>query len=452
MVWRALVAQHDATRARNVVLISLDTLRADHLGTYGYPRATSPCIDRLARRSVVFERVFSHATWTLPSHMSIFTSLLPSEHGVGGRDARLRDEHPTLAEVLRAAGYRTGAFTAGYNVAARYGFDHGFEIYREEYPRPVDAVSGKGYRVRDILPYAFAWLDAGRDQPFFLFLHAFDVHEPFVAQAHLPEFDIGYDGPLRALGDPASFAGSELHRRWSQNGSEFNVVDFLGQVVNTHRIALSKRDLQYLVALYDNEIRSADDAICALLAHLDRLGLGRRTVVVLTSDHGQDLYERGTVSHGGLPYDMLSHVPLIVAVPDGRGARSAKLGGHIDVAPTVVGLLGLPPVDAFDGRSLLPLDAPGAEAVVTEGGGITAIRTTNRKLMVGPRTTHLYDLDTDPAELHDIATQERETVAHLRASLASILARKPARGAVDHAAPPLSEDQRRKLRALGYAE
>ena len=449
----ALVALRGTSPPRNVVLISLDTLRADHLGTYGYTPPTSPCIDRLAQRSMVFERIFSHATWTLPSHMSLFTSLLPTEHGVASRDVRLRDEQVTLAQVLHGAGYRTAAFTSGSNVSARYGFDRGFETYREEYRRPTDAVSGKGYRLRDVLPDALAWLDAVNHQRFFLFLHSFDVHEPFVAQAHFAEFDTGYDGPLRAIGDPASFEQSDLHRRWARDGMRFNVNDFFGEVVNTHRMVLSARDRQYLVALYDSELRSADHTICALLAHLRRLGLADETVVILTSDHGQDLYDRGTVGHSGPAYDVLSHVPLIVHVPGRRGARSAKLGGHINVAPTILDVLGLPAVAAFEGHSLLPLEAPGDEAVISQARRVTTIRTDTWKLMTGLGGTQLYDLTADPAEVHDVAAREPQTVARLRARLAAMLGDKPAVSRDGNpAAAPISDDERARLRAMGYAQ
>lgn len=435
----------------NVVLISLDTLRADHLGSYGYQRPTSPCLDRFAAQATVFEQSFSQATWTLPSHMSIFTSLHPSEHGVISTNQRLGRSRITLAEVLHSAGYATAGFTGGYNVSKRYGFDRGFDEYHESYPQD-HPVPGKGFRVRELSPQLFDWLDAHRRRKFFLFVHSYDTHEPFLAHPHLEQFDPGYSGPLLALHDEATFNQSDLARRYRQHGDpSFTMNTFLNKAINTGELKLSAADQRHLIALYDNEIRFVDDSMCELLGRLDQLGLSEKTIVVVTSDHGEDLFERGQVNHGGPPYEVMIRVPLIIRVPGRPPSRSAKLAQGIDVAPSLLELLALPPQRTFSGTSLFPLETAGSEHIISQNADTTAIRTRDRKAIFTKDRQLLFDLGSDPWEKTDIAASEPQTLQRLqqraRETLDIVDVSDRERAALD---VQLSDGEREALRQLGY--
>jgi len=319
------------------VLISLDTLRADHLGAYGYPRPTSPFLDSLAARGTLFESAVVQLPGTLPSHMSIFTGLYPPEHGVYP-EKTLAPEVRTLPEVLRAEGFLTGGHVEGGYVAGRYGFARGFDEWSEESPM----VEGPGGLVksRDAVKRTFRlgleFLKRARDrEAFFLFLHTYSIHDP-------------YDPPetYRALYWP----GPPPDRAFPPNGPDLAAF-------NRGERHLVPRAVEYYRALYDAQIRYTDDVLREFFAGVAELGLAEGVTVVLTSDHGEEFLEHGKLVHEQVYHECL-HVPLLVLQPRQReGRRVSALVESIDIAPTLFELAGIPPVrrPPMSGRSLVPL-------------------------------------------------------------------------------------------------
>jgi arylsulfatase A-like enzyme len=416
--------------AENVVLISIDTLRRDHLGCYGSERETSPHLDALCRRAVVFEQAISHAPSTLMSHASLLTSLTPPRHGASfARRRALAEEIVTLAEVLRERGFRTASFNDGGQLAQRWGLAQGFELYH---------VRGRG-RVRfgDIVANAFDWLDAAEGPggaPFFLFLHSYQVHHPYTPEPEdLARFaPSGYDG---WLGDAVEIR--EL--RWINDG----VVE------------ATPADRAFVAAAYDAEILDADRALGRLLAGLRERRLLDRTLVVFTSDHGEELGEHGRLGwHSNTLYDEVLRVPLVVAVPGGRwaGERVARQVRLIDVAPTVLAAVGIEPPAAWQGTSLLEIlrgeRVPPLLALSQRDTGqgrpvVAALRTGRWKWYDG----RLHDLVADPAERHDYSHLEPELARALEASVAKLLRAGPLASGEE---VELDRETAERLKALGY--
>jgi arylsulfatase A-like enzyme len=310
----------------NVLFISIDTLRADHLGCYGYKQPTSPNIDRFAAESVLFSDATAHAPSTEPSHASMFTSLLPVHHGgLRAKHRPVSEKVRMMAEILKDAGLRTVSFNGGGQVAASYGFDRGFEIYDSSTGRFADKV-GK----------AVLWLQNNKDQRFFMFLHTYEVHAPYAPAArHMELFDAGYTGNL-----PDEIMPKLL-------------ID-----INDGVRHIDEQDARHIVAAYDAGIHSVDAAFGALHNYLKKSGLLDKTIVIFTSDHGEELGEHGQMGrHSHALYDELLHVPLIIRLPGGRVASGVidELVRGIDLLPTVTELLGLASLEQFSGTSLVPL-------------------------------------------------------------------------------------------------
>ncbi|HLE84680.1 MAG TPA: sulfatase [Thermoanaerobaculia bacterium] len=416
--------------AANVVLISIDTLRPDHLGCYGYERETSPHLDALCRRAVVFEQAISHAPSTLMSHASLLTSLTPPRHGASfARRRALAEEVVTLAEVLRERGFRTASFNEGGQLAGRWGLAQGFERYDS---------GGRGPdRFENVVADAFDWLDAPEGPggaPFFLFLHSYQVHHPYTPDpADLARFaPPGYDG---WLGDAVEIR--EL--RWINHGG----------------VEATPADRALIAAAYDAEILDADRALGHLLAGLRERRLLDRTLVVFTSDHGEEMGEHGTLGwHTHTLYDELLRVPLVVALPAGRwaGERVARQVRLIDVAPTVLAAVGIEPPQAWQGTSLLeilrgervpPLLALSQRDTGEERPVVAALRTGRWKWYDG----RLHDLLADPAELHDYSHLEPDLSRALEASIEELLRAGPL---ASGEAVELDRETAERLKALGY--
>jgi arylsulfatase A-like enzyme len=427
----------------SLVLVSIDTLRADRLGAYGYALPTSPVLDaRLAAAGTLFESVYSQSPKTTPSHMTLFTSLYPSVHGVelwsdGARGRALSPAAHTLAEVLKAAGFDTAAFTGGANVHRSRGFDHGFDEYRH---------SGQ-------LARALAWLDARRGRRFFLFFHTYEVHDPYLpAEEWQAAFVDGRGGRLL-----------ETVARLRRNAGGWERAHRLFWESVTPGDAADRRTLS---RLYDAAIRTMDERTLApLLDRLEARGLADDTLVVLTSDHGEAFGEHGVFLHDDLYAETL-RVPLVLRLP-GRvpaGRRVAERVGLLDVMPTVLELLGVPAPPGLQGRSLAPLvrgDAPAEPAppAVSEysnptlGRTFESVRHGDGAYIVDRGAEQLYDLRTDPGEQRNLAPAAppalgalRAALARWRAACAPLAARLGPRG------PGVAADAEtvRRLRALGY--
>jgi len=305
-----------------VILISIDALRADHLGPYGYDRPTTPFLDRLAARATVFENAFAQVPSTLPSHMSMFTGLYPSEHEVHPPSSVLSDQIRTLPEVLRKAGFRTFGHTEGGYVQGGYGFARGFEEWTDT-PYAHDTDVERTFR---------AGLDSlakvRPDERFFLFVHSYTVHDPYEPP---PAYrDLPWMGPRPAGAfDPTG-----------PNFASYNL-----QLLDATPAAI-----EWYRGLYDAGIRYMDDQLAAFFGELERMGLDRDTVVILTSDHGEELGEHGRLVHTQA-YPECLHIPLIVVAPGRGGARVARVVETVDYAPTIYELTGVQAPPDLPGRS-----------------------------------------------------------------------------------------------------
>jgi len=310
----------------NVLLISIDTLRADHLGCYGYSKPTSPSIDRFAGESIRFARAISHAPSTEPSHASIFTSQIPEHHAAWrSRGQPIGEGLETMAEILSAAGMRSISFNGGGQVAASYGFDRGFETYTSR-SGPFSTKVGQAIR----------WLSENRDERFFMFLHSYEVHAPYTPRPEQLElFDQGYEGRL-----------------------EDEITTTLLIDINDGVEVLDEADLQHVINCYDAEIRSVDRGFEQLVRYLNKIGVLEKTIIVFTSDHGEEFGEHGQVGqHSHALHDELLHVPLIVRLPGAveAGRVVEKQVRSIDILPTLAQLVGLEALDQYDGVSLTEL-------------------------------------------------------------------------------------------------
>lgn len=323
---------------RGIILISIDTLRADHLGTYGYTRSTSPFIDSLAERGVVFENAFVQLHGTLPSHMSIFTGLYPWEHGVYPPDGVLSPEIRTLPELFRDHGFKTGGHSEGGYVDGSYGFDRGFDEFGDEARKSESDAERTFARGIEFLRRL------GPDDRFFVFLHTYTVHDPY--------FPLEQYASLYWPGvAPDTFRPTGR-----------NLVD-----VNRGRREVTSEEVEYFKALYDASINYVDDVVRDFFSELEALGLSDEVTVVLTSDHGEEFLDHGRLVHEQIYPEQL-RVPLIFVHPELTGGRRpTRIVESIDIAPTLSDIAGIEPLAEISGESLVPL-LLGNEAT---GGGET---------------------------------------------------------------------------------
>ncbi len=358
----------EPVRRGNVILISIDTLRADHLGCYGYERPTSPFVDSLAARGVRFENAIVQVPGTLPSHMSMLTGLLPTEHDVFPPDGVLSNEIPLLAELASRAGIRTAGFTEGGYVSGRYGFSRGFERFD-------DSHRGLNTDFEDGLRQGIEFLTSVQpSQQFFLFLHTYSVHDPYVpplpyaadylkgeAASHARSTErVPSDYDL----EDASDARLEARKAQQRIASEF-VASVLPpdspmptgpelSSFNRGRVAIPLQAIPVYEALYDGTINYVDDLLREFVDRLGDLGFDDSTTIIITSDHGEEFLEHGRLVHEQI-YNECVHVPLIVVGPGVRvGASIRDLAMSVDLTPTILDLLGVASPRHLSGRSLLP--------------------------------------------------------------------------------------------------
>jgi arylsulfatase A-like enzyme/predicted negative regulator of RcsB-dependent stress response len=395
----------------NLLVVTLDTTRADALGCYGNEGAATPALDALARRSLRFATAVSVAPVTLPAHSSIFTGRYPYQHGVRlNAEYRLGPGETTLAERLRDRGYETAAFVSAFVLDARYGLDQGFDLYDDRVDAgrgtafPTGTIERPANRVTDA---ALAWLEARRPgRPFFAWVHYFDPHAP-------------YKPPAEAA---ARVRGA-----------------------------------------YDGEVAFVDEQVGRLLGRLREKGLESRTVVVALGDHGESLGEHGEATHGIFVYDSVLRVPFLLSVPGATAAGAVEEGvvSQVDVVPTLLDLLGIKPAQTpgpdLDGRSLVGGSPPADRAVYSESltpyldfgwAPLHALRRKDDKAILAPRPEY-YDLRADPTEQKDLATAHG--AAPSREPLMRTLTAMADRVAPAHPADALEPELRERLAALGYA-
>ena len=318
-------------QSRNVILISIDTLRADHLGCYGYEYDTSPNIDALAEDSAVFFNTYATSTWTLPSHVSLLTSLQTVRHQVYYDDEKMDQDNVTLAEVLRSNHFSTGAFTGGGFVSSAYGFSKGFDSYNEG----VGGVFHQDSAER-VFTAVSDWLGRHVNRDFFLFIHTYQPHSPYACP---------FPYKVMFLDEKAKVGNIDL-------------INHLGGKSNIFK-NLPDDERRNIIGLYDGEIRYTDEKLIGpLIARLKDLGLYDSTLLIFTSDHGEEFYDHGGWGHGHSLYNELLRVPLIIKFPDSkfRGEKKDNIVSLVDVMPTILEEMKLdfPELD-IDGRSLIPV-------------------------------------------------------------------------------------------------
>lgn len=305
----------------NVILISVDTLGAKHLGLYGYGKPTSPFLDKLAKeRGIVFENAISHSSWTLPSHAAMLTGRYPAEINVWKAIDALPPDAKTIAESLKENGYYTQAFSYGLFVQPEWGFDQGFDGFS-------GAISTEEWDdIPRIFDEALLWLRQNQKQPFFLFLRPWQVHDPYTPS----------EKAIAAIGE--------------KRAEVIRIRDIVA--VNRKEGGATRGDIELFRTAYDAEIRELDDGIRDFFEGLNSLGLLENTVVIVTGDHGEEFGEHGTVgAHVGL-YNEVIHVPLIFIIPSVRPARVAAIAELRAIPPTLLDILGLRKDTAFPAESL----------------------------------------------------------------------------------------------------
>ncbi len=396
---------------RNLLIVTLDTLRADHVGSYGYAGARTPRFDGLAARGVRFERATTVAPLTLPAHSSLLTGTFPALHGVRDNGGfYLGDEQVTLAEVLKERGFRTGAFVSAFVLDSRWGIAQGFDRYFDDFDfskfekaAGMDAIQRPG---RDTVDQALGWLAEDRRKPFFAWIHLYEPHTPYAAP------------PEQAALFPRSLFGA-----------------------------------------YDAEIAEADAQLGRLLDALAGDGRLGSTLVAVLADHGEMLGEHGEATHGFFVYDAAVQIPMVLAGP-GVPERVVKDQVRIvDVMPTALELLRIPPPAAVQGVSLMPVasgERLGLKAVAESWyprfhygwSELVTIQDERFKLIRAPRP-ELYDVQRDPGERSDLAAAEPRQVEVLRGALDEMLARLGSGRAV--AGPQaMDAETSERLQALGY--
>jgi len=396
-------------KSPSIILISIDTLRADHLGCYGYRRVETGHLDSLAKGGTLFAAISSHVPLTFPSHVSLFTSTYPFFSGIEDNGEVLRPSAVTLATALRSHGYRTGAVVGGFVLDRRFGLDQGFDAYdsRFDLHPPAESDTGDVKRLgAEVVAAATKWLEGNSSRPFFLFLHLYDLHTPY----NLP------------AGDRARLGTG-----------------------------------------YDAELRYVDEQVGAFLEFLRGHNLLEKSLIILTSDHGEGLGEHGEETHGYFIYQSTLWVPLIVHWPAGSEAFSAKIDEParlMDVAPTILQFVGIPQPAEFQGRSLLELlHANGSKIprdVYSESlyaqrhfgcSSLRSLRMGRYKYIEAPKP-ELYDLAADPGETHNLYAQQHTQAMASKERLAALRARYRNQ----HPAGPraLDPETAARLSSLGY--
>lgn len=426
--------ERDAVAPRGVLVLLVDCLRADALAAGGSELGATPHLDALAREAIVFERAYSVASWTRPAVPSLFTGLYPSEHGLvdllekGGtvRAAVLADGAETLAEGMQAAGYRTALFGEQTQLSRRFNLHQGFDTYQ-------NALRSAASSNRALLD----WLDAEPKRPFFAYLHYLEIHWPYSRR--------------RATGN--RFGSRDITSAFDGN------LATLRKRLRSGDYRLDDADRRELRARYAEALAALDSDIGHLLDELGRRGLLEETLVIVTSDHGEELGERGVAQHGHTLHDELLHVPFYWKPPAAWRLAGRREPGLVEIrslAPTLFELVGRPIDERVSAPSLLPWlrgtpSGQPREFVAAESNGIFSVQTDRWKLITTPAegAVALYDHAADPGELHDVAGQHPEALAvmtgHLRRWRASL---RP----LDAAVAELDRETEDGLRALGYLQ
>jgi arylsulfatase A-like enzyme len=426
----------------NVVLYIIDTLRADHLGCYGYARPTSPRIDRFADGATRFARASAQSAWTKPAVASILTGLYPPVHGANSVSEVLTDQIPTLAEALADSGYDTAGFVTNSVLSRDYGFDQGFhhfEYLKETEDREFHQLSDR------VNQSVFSWLDnRPGEKPFFICVHTMDPHAPYTPRSPFAE----------------EFASQVRDPR-------------VGLLPNVNGLTWKDRNpdkhtAEELIALYDGEVKFNDAQFGELLDKLEALNQLESSLVVLVSDHGEEFGDHGRWQHGFTLFEEMLHVPLVIKFPFGEGAGAVvdSAVGQVDIVPTVLEGAGLTVPAGVHGRNLAPLiDATNERRDSTplfsyikkqRWRDVASVTAADRKLVWykiydSPRPQiELYDLARDPGEKDDLARREPVLAGYFMSVLKDVELSWAGRAPTEESV--MSEEMEERLRALGYLQ
>lgn len=425
-----------------IIVIAIDTLRADHLGAYGYARPTSPAIDRWSQSGRLFELALAPSPWTLPSMASLLTGEMPARHSAGEildpegarnvlkLDAGVR----TLAEALQENGFKTGAIVNNVFLGPQFGLQRGFDDY--DYVYRSDLTERRADEVTD---RALRWIDVGGPGKLFLFVHYMDPH-------------MNYDAP-------AGFRG-RFTNEFQERSPLRHPVDQLWEI-RSGALPLSDTDRQFVAAAYDEEIAFVDTQIERLRAGLEKRGLLDQALIVLTSDHGEEFFEHGGFEHGHALWQEIVRIPLIVWGPTVTPGREERPVSLIDIAPTVLELAGVPALDGIEGISLVPNlrdGAPIPERMITfelplwGPDRIAALRWPYKFESMPESERHrLFDLAADPDEIENVGNRHPVVRRKMSAELTTRLEQARAqRGPAKRA--EVDGDTETMLRSLGYIE
>ena len=408
LVWLLVFPESFSGGIHNVILISIDTCRADYLGCYGYKGKTTPNIDAVAKEAVLFNHTLTPVPLTLPAHASMLTGTIPPYHGVHYNIGyRLEESNLTVAEVLRQNSYTTGAIISSFVLDAQFGLAQGFNSYNDRFIEPVESVYRSERRADEVSRFACSWLEKHRKEPFFLFVHYYDPHAPY-----LP---------------PEPFAS------------------------------------EFADNLYAGEIAYTDYYIGQVIKKLKDLNLYESTLLIITSDHGESLFEHSEKEHGYFIYQSTVHVPLIIKVPGGpKGKTVNEAVGLIDIAPTICSMLGITPPSTVQGTDLSCfLGKKGKDTkneryiyceslLPTQYGCSPLFGVVNdRWKYVQAPTPELYDLNKDPDEKANLADKDPKRCRFLENHLKLVM-EEYLRSDLSEDKFVLDQESRRRLESLGY--
>ncbi len=462
-----LLKKNNRTECPNVLLITIDALRADHLSCYGYKRDTSPHIDNLAKEGVIFTQAISQGSATIPSLPSLMTSFYPSQLGVRSINERSFIFVSTLAEILRKNNYYTGAIIA--HELEHTGINKGFNFIDSNFSDLADTVTQK----------AVAWLKKNKDKKFFLWLHYFDPHEPFLP---IPPYDeIFLPTKFKEKGketlareyswilineppptpNPLFEEKNGLGQVFIEPSAKRPIPPFSATAKQSLNNSLTEEDRAYYISQYDGEIKFTDDQIGILFDELKRLGLDGKALIILSADHGENLADYNKYfRHGDSLYDILLKVPLIIKYSKLPKNKSIKRQVQlIDVMPTIFDILGIKRNIKIEGVSLLSLILGKKRKIrdyaFSEIFGAThakSIRTEDWKLIyyLNKDKYELYNLKSDPQEQHNLVDLEKEEFKFLQTKLEKWMRRVGAKK--PFLSRPLDEETKQKLRSLGYMQ
>jgi len=469
--------QEDLQQEMNIIFITADTLRADHLGCYGYNTNTSPYINALASKSIQFMDVSSVINNTNPSHISMFTSQYPKSHKVYTNWKSLGKEHVTLAEILKNQGYKTAAFVSASHLDSNIsGLGKGFDFYSNTQKTKVNA--------DETLNKSLAWMKSNTKEKFFIWTHFFDPHLPYNPPPPYDSlFDPYYHGWGRIFFDVFNHKASP---NISVNNPDLTPIqkDTLARMMNGNfnnldmtynRIGLRDRDITYVKSLYDGEIKFMDYHIGILLDQLGKMNLTKKTIIIFTADHGESLGEHGIYwGHKGI-YEPSIKIPLIIHIP-GMSAQEIKATvTNMDILPTILDLLKLPvntkTRQRFDGKSMMPLIEGKTNTIhemlfIEQSNNMAKAIKKNDFKYINPVQENfpyfpndyrhqegLYHLKPDPDELHNLVPMgdlQNNSYQDLRQNLLLWAGKTWSTKEDSEEIQKLEESQKEKLKSLGY--